>query len=96
MLNLESFKQYLITHKHFKEFSANGNPSSAVDYSWRISKLIQANAISLETLSMNINKYIELYGKGGEKWSVGRRSHESVINALKHFRSYCLLARFGG
>lgn len=95
MLNLESFRQFLI-NKGYKEYSANGNPSSALDYSYRLGRLLAAENTTLDVLSNNIQKYIDLYGRGGEKWCVGRRSHESYINALKQFRKFVLVQRFGG
>ena len=84
---LEQFKQFLIS-KNFTELSSD-------DYSWRISKIIEKEGITIEQLSANINKYVELYGKSGEKWSTGKRSHESVINSLKQFRKFVLVSRFG-
>lgn len=92
---LNKFREYLIS-KGFKEYSANLSPSTCQDYPYRLRKLIEKENITIEQLSTNINKYIELYGKSGEKWSVGRRSHESYINALKHFRKFILVSRFGG
>ena len=95
MLNLESFRQFLIS-KGYKEYSANANPSSVLDYCWRISKIIEKEGITLESLSRSIEHYINLYGRTGEKWCIGRRSHESYINALKQFRKFVLVQRFGG
>ncbi len=95
MLNLENFRQYLI-NKGYKEFSASNNPSTCEDYTYRLSRLLVAENITLDELSSNIQKYIDLYGRTGEKWCVGRRSHESYINALKQFRKFVLVQRFGG
>ena len=66
---LNKFREYLIS-KGFKEYSANSRPSTCVDYCWRISKIIEKEGISIEDLSTNINKYLELYGKLGEKWDI--------------------------
>ena len=92
---LNKFQAYLVS-KGYKEFSANSNPSTAMDYTWRISKIIEKEGITLETLSSEIQKYLEEYGRQGQKWIVGRRSHESYINALKQFRKFVLVQRFGG
>lgn len=91
---LNKFQAYLVS-KGYKEFSANSNPSTAIDYTWRISKIIEKEGITLETLSSEIQKYLEEYGRQGQKWIVGRRSHESYINALKQFRKFVLVQRFG-
>lgn len=92
---LNKFREYLIG-KGFKEYSANSNPSTIEDYCWRISKIIEKEGISLEKLSADIAKYLELYGPKGEKWTTGRRSHHSYFQALRHFRKFILVQRFGG
>ena len=92
---LKQFENYLI-QRGYKEFSANGNPSTVIDYSWRIAKIVEKEQITLEKLSADISKYLELYGKTGLKWVIGRRSHESYINALKQFRKFVLVSRFDG
>ena len=92
---LENFKQYLI-NKGYKEYSANLSPSTAIDYPWRIAKIIEKENITIEQLSTDINKYLEQYDRLGDKWTIGRRSHESYLNALRQFRKFLLLQRFGG
>ena len=91
---LEKFQKFLV-QKGYKELSVCGNPSTAIDYAWRISKIIEREGITLDTLSVNISKYLELYGRNGEKWSIGKRSHESYYNALMQFKKWTLLKRFG-
>ena len=92
---LEQFRQYLI-NKGYKEFSANGSRSTVWDYSLRISHIIDNEKITLEELSNNIQKYTDLYKRNGERWSLSRRSHESYYNAIKNFRKFILVSRFGG
>lgn len=92
---LNKFREYLIS-KGFKEYSANNSPSTCIDYCWRISKIIEKEGITIEQLSADINKYLEQYDRLGDKWTIGRRSHESYINALRQFRKFLLLQRFGG
>lgn len=84
---LNQFRNYLIETGH-KEFSASGSRSTSWDYPYRISKLIEREGITLDTLSSNISKYLELYGRTGEKWNIGRKSHESVINSLRQFEKF--------
>ena len=91
---LNKFQAYLVS-KGYKEFSVNGNPSTACDYPWRIGKIIEKEGITLEKLSTDITKYLELYGKSGEKQNIGKLSNESYINALKQFRKFILVQRFG-
>ena len=92
---LNQFRSYLL-NKGYKEFSANGSPSTAIDYVWRINKICEREHITEEQLSTQINEYLKLYGMNGEKWSEGRRSHQSYINALRQFRKFVLVQRFGG
>lgn len=93
MLNLENFRQYLI-NKGYKEFSASGNPSTCEDYCFRISAIVAKEGITLEELSNNIQKYMELYKRNGERWNLSKRSHESYYNAIKNFRKFVLVQRF--
>lgn len=92
---LNKFQTYLV-QKGYKEFSANGNPSSAIDYRWRLEKICLREGMTEQQLADNITNILKQYDKTGEKWSVGRRSHESYINALKQFRKFVLVQRFGG
>lgn len=91
---LNQFQAYLVA-RGYKEFSVCGNPSTAIDYAWRISKIIEREGITLETLSTNISKYLELYGMNGEKWTIGRKSHQSYFQALRQFRKFVLIQRLG-
>ena len=92
---LNQFRNYLI-NKGYKEFSANGTPSTAIDYVWRIEKVIEKENMTEQQLIENITIILKQYDKAGEKWCIGRRSHESYINALKQFRKFLLIQRFGG
>ena len=92
---LEKFQAYLVS-KGYKEFSANGSPSTVIDYSWRLEKICLREGMTEQQLADNITNILKQYDKSGEKWSVGRLSHESYINALKQFRKFILVQRFGG
>ena len=92
---LRQFENYLI-QRGYKQFSVNAAKSTVFDYSWRIAKICEKEQITLEKLSADITKYLELYGKTGLKWCIGRKSHESYINALKQFRKFVLVSRFDG
>ena len=91
---LNKFQAYLVS-KGYKEFSANGNPSSAIDYRWRLEKICLREGINEQQLADNISNILKQYDKSGEKWSIGSRSHESYINALRQFRKFVLVQRFG-
>lgn len=92
---LKQFENYLI-QRGYKEFSAQGSKSTVFDCCFRISEICEKEQITLEKLSSDITRYLELYGQTGAKWIIGRRSHESYINALKQFRKFVLISRFDG
>ena len=85
---LNKFQDYLL--------SSGFTTLSSMDYAWRIGKIVEKEGITLDVLSSQIQTLICEYGRQGQKWCIGRRSHESYINALKQFRKFLLLQRFGG
>ena len=87
---LNQFQAYLV-QRGYREFSINGNPSTAIDYAWRIAKVCEKENYTVKQLADNINTILEQYGDCGQKWTIGRRSHESYINALKQFRKFVLV-----
>ena len=92
---LKEFENYLI-QRGYKEFSANGSPSTVIDYSWRIAKIVEREGITEQQLADHINEYLKQYSINGEKWDISKRSHQSYWNALKNFRKFVLISRFGG
>ena len=92
---LNQFQAYLV-QRGYREFSANSNPSTALDYRWRLKQVCLREGMTAKQLAENINTILEQYGHRGDKWIIGRRSHESYINALKQFRKFVLVQRFGG
>ena len=77
---LNNFKTYLLNQ--------NYKPLTAEDYKGRIERLCQKENISVETLVKNLSKIIPDYEKTGKKSSYGRRSHSSVLNALRRFSEF--------
>ena len=69
---------------------------SSIDYAWRISKIAEKEGITLESLSKELQRYLQEYGRQGQKWMIGKKSHASYYNALKQFRKFVLVQRFGG
>lgn len=86
---LNQFQVYLV-QKGYKEFSISGNPSTAIDYAWRVAKVCEKENYTAKQLADNINTILKQYGHRGQKWIIGRRSHESYINALKQFAKFAL------
>ena len=93
---LKEFEKYLI-NRGYKEFSANASKSTVFDYVWRINKICEKEKITLDELSKNIQKYMELYKPGADRWNtISSRSHQSYWNALRNYRKFVLVSRFGG
>lgn len=66
----------------------NYTPNTATDYAGRIERLCQKENISLETLIKKFSKIMPDYEKNGSKHAYGRRSHCSVLNALRQFKKF--------
>lgn len=63
------------------------------DYMSRILRVARAEKLTIPALPSKIDSLVQDYGKNGEKFNIGRRSHESVINALKHFLKFTTIAK---
>ena len=92
---LQKFKQYLIT-RGFKEYSENARPSTVIDYVSRVNKICLREGMTEQQLADNINTILEQYGRLGEKWTIGKKSHESYFNALLQFKKFVLEQRSEG
>lgn len=77
---LNEFKTYLL--------SQNYKPLTAEDYKGRIERLLAKEKMNLDTLVKNITSILPEYERNGKKSSYGRRSHSSVLNALRQFRNF--------
>ena len=91
---LNQFQAYLV-QRGYKEYSINGNPSTAIDYTWRISKICEREGITEQALADRINEYLQIYSPKGDKWILSKRSHQSYWNALRNYRKFVLISRFG-
>ena len=77
---LQNFKIYLLNQ--------NYKPLTAEDYKGRIERLLLKEKMNLDTLVKNITSILPQYEKTGKKSSYGKRSHSSVINALRRFAEF--------
>ncbi|MBR1604569.1 MAG: hypothetical protein IJ660_00495 [Alphaproteobacteria bacterium] len=77
---LNDFKSYLLGQKY--------KPLTAEDYKGRIERLLIKEKITLETLVKNITSILPEYEKTGKKHAHGKRSHSSVLNALRRFSEF--------
>ncbi|MBQ8677590.1 MAG: hypothetical protein IJ529_03890 [Alphaproteobacteria bacterium] len=77
---LNNFKTYLL-NQNYKLLTAE-------DYKGRIERLCQKEKINLDTLIKNITSILPEYEKTGKKHAYGKRSHSSVLNALRRFSEF--------
>ena len=76
--------------KQFEQYlqSKNYKPTTSIDYPARLERLCRKEKISYEYLAQNLNEIMPQYEKTGKKSSYGKRSHSSVINALRRFAEF--------
>lgn len=76
--------------KQFEQYlqSKNYKPTTSIDYPARLERLCRKEKISYEHLAQYLNEIMPQYEKTGKKSSYGKRSHSSVINALRRFAEF--------
>lgn len=79
---LNNFENWLLQQKY--------SALTAADYTGRIERLCRNNKYTLEHLIKNISNILPEYEKNGKKHSYGKRSHYSVLNALKRFQTFLI------
>ena len=77
---LNQFKTYLLSQKY--------KPLTAEDYKGRIERLLLKEKMNLDTLVKNITSILPEYERNGKKHAYGKRSHSSVLNALRRFSEF--------
>lgn len=74
--------------KFIKYIESNGNkPSVAKDYSKRIEKILEEENITIQTLSCEIDQWIEEY-KTGKYVSINKARHYAPSSALIKFKAF--------
>ena len=68
--------------------SKNYKPKTSIDYTARLERLCRKEKISYEHLAQYLNEIMPQYENTGKKSSYGKRSHSSVINALRRFAEF--------
>ena len=77
---LNEFKNWLLNQ--------NYTPNTSEDYKSRIERLCRKEKMTLEHLVKNITLIMPDYEKNGKKSNYGKRSHDTVINALRRFKTF--------
>ena len=76
------YRRYLID-RGYSVVTPSGNPSTVDDYCHRIDFVCNVENIGWADIPTHIDKLLQEYGRGGIKQSLGAKSNNSVINALR-------------
>ena len=76
----KQFEQYLL--------AKNYSPLTSIDYPSRLDRLCRKEKISYEYLAQHLPEIMPQFERTGKKASYGKRSHSSVINALRRFSEF--------
>lgn len=76
--------------KQFEEYlqAKNYSSTTSLDYPMRLDRLCRKEKITFELLAQHLAEIMPEYEKTGKKSSYGKRSHSSVINALRRFAEF--------
>ena len=66
----------------------NYKPTTAIDYPARLERLCRKEKFDYEHLAQHLAEIMPQYEKNGKKSSYGKRSHSSVLNALRRFSEF--------
>lgn len=87
---INEYEKYLISIG-YKQTTPSGHPSTVYQYLKAIRNVCDEEGINLIELKENISSIILKYDIGGEKETIGAKSHKTVINALKRFEDFLKL-----
>lgn len=87
---IREYEKYLIGIG-YKQTTPSGHPSTVYQYIKAIRNVCDEEGINLIGLKENIGSIILKYDIGGEKETIGAKSHKTVINALKRFEDFLKL-----
>ena len=87
---INEYEKYLISIG-CKQTTPSGHPSTVYQYLKAIRNVCDEEGINLNGLKENISSIILKYDIGGEKETIGAKSHKTVINALKRFEDFLKL-----
>ena len=76
--------------KQFEEYlqAKNYSATTSLDYPARLERLCRKEKISYEHLAQHLAEIMPQYERTGNKSNYGKRSHSSVINALRRFAEF--------
>ena len=83
----DGFQNYLVK-RGYKLYTPSHLPSTVFEYRNAVSEIKEIEGFSLEDFCLNIDSIISDYDVGGIKEELGRKKHNTWINALRRFREY--------
>ena len=83
----DGFQNYLV-QQGYKLYTPSHLPSTVFEYRRAVSEIKEIEGLSLQDFCINIDSIIMEYDVGGIKEELGRKKHNTWINALKRFREY--------
>ena len=83
----DGFQNYLVK-RGYKLYTPSHLPSTVFEYRNAVSEIKEIEGFSLEDFCLNIDSIIRDYDVGGIKEELGRKKHNTWINALRRFREY--------
>ncbi len=84
---LQDFENYLVK-QGYSVSTPSGKPSTVYDYIKRVETICEREDISINSLSNNIDDFVEKYGPSGNESEFGKKSHNAYISALKKFKDF--------
>lgn len=85
----DTFREFLI-ERGFKELTDSGKPSTVPSYVKSVDTVAKEENLDWNGVAGNINRLVEEYDDNGPKAALGAKGHDTVINALKHFREFVM------
>ena len=83
----DGFQNYLV-QQGYKLYTPSHLPSTVFEYRRAVSEIKEIEGLRLQDFCINIDSIIMEYDVGGIKEELGRKKHNTWINALKRFREY--------
>ena len=85
----DDFYDFLIGVKRCKEYTPSGRKSTAYSYQNAVDKVRRWEDCSWDDLPCVIDMLVEDYSRTGAKADLGKKSNNTIFNALAAFREFC-------
>lgn len=82
-----AFKEYLIK-RGYKEYTPSETPGTVYKYVYSVHTICEKENMTWQGLAKNIDSIVQKYDTDGSMEREGKKSHRTVINALKRYREF--------